>query len=95
MIWKQLLLNSSLDFVFSRVLRDSTPGFVGPSIRPSNTTFFGFCGLWPHSSCPNDEVTSNTAPAHPHATRVVVYPALFVVFAEANTMAYWILPSWP
>ena len=33
----------------------------------------------PHHSCPNDQVTSNAAPAHPHATGVAVYPALFIV----------------
>ena len=60
---------------FSRVQRDSTPRFVGPSV----TLFLGFCGLWPHCSYPSDQVTSNTAPAHPHATWVVVYPALFRV----------------
>ena len=38
--------------------------------------FFGFCGLWSHCGCPNDQVTSNTALAHPHATGVAVYPAL-------------------
>ena len=36
--------------------------------------------LWPHCSCPNGLVTSNMAPAHPHATSIAVYPALFVVF---------------
>ena len=46
------------------------------SVRPSVTLFF-FCGLWPHCSCPNNQVTSNTVPAHPHATGVAVYPALF------------------
>ena len=79
--------------VFSRMLRDSTPHFVGPSVcpsigwsvhllvRPSITLYF-FC-LWPHCSCPNDQVTSNTAPApapapaHPHATGVAVCLALF------------------
>ena len=51
---------------------------VCPSVRPSHFTFFVFfCGLWPHCSCPSDQVTSNTAPAHPHATGVAVYPALF------------------
>ena len=34
--------------------------------------------LWPHCSCPNGLVTSNMAPAHPHATSVAVYPALFL-----------------
>ena len=43
----------------------------------SYTTFLGFCGLWPHSSCQNNQVTSNMAPAHPHVTGVAVYPALF------------------
>ena len=39
------------------------------SARPSHSTFF-FCGFWPHCSCPDDQVTSNTTPAHPHATGV-------------------------
>ena len=34
--------------------------------------FFCFCGLWPHCSCPSDQVTSNTATFHPHATWVAV-----------------------
>ena len=74
--------------IFSRVLRDSTPRFVGPSVGPSvrpsagpsvrhTLLFLGFCVLWPHCSSPSDQVTSNTAPAHPHATGVAVYPALF------------------
>ena len=37
----------------------------------------GFCCLWLHCSCPSDQVTSKTAPAHPHATGVAVFPALF------------------
>ena len=79
---------------FSRVLRDSTPRFVSPSIRRSigplvrrsvcqsvchTLLLLGFCGGWPHSSCSYDQVTSNMAPAHPHATGVAVYPALFFV----------------
>ena len=38
---------------------------VGPSVRPSirrsvhhTLLFLGFCGFWPHCSCPNDGVTS-------------------------------------
>ena len=75
--------------IFSCVLRDSTTYFVdlsvGPSVHPlvplsagpSHFTFFWFfCSLWPHRSCPNDLLTSKTAPAHPQATRVAVYPAL-------------------
>ena len=61
-------------------VRPSVRPLVRPSVCPSvwhTLLFSGFCGLWPHCSCPNDLVTSNTAPAHPHATRVAVYPALF------------------
>ena len=54
----------------------SVPLLVRWSVR--HILFFsGFCGLWPHRSCPNDIVISNTAPAHPHATGVAVYLALF------------------
>ena len=51
-------------WIFSRVLCDSTPRFFGPSVHPqvrrSVTLYFflGFCGLWPHCSCPNDLVIS-------------------------------------
>ena len=44
-----------------------------------------------HCSCPNGLVTSNIAPAHPHATSVTVYPALF--FLVADTRLY-TLPCW-
>ena len=74
------------------MLRDSTPRFVGRSVgllvRPSvrhTLLLLGFCGLWAHCSCPNDQVTSNTAPAHPHATGVAVYPALFKSNEIANS----------
>ena len=42
--YRQVVLSSTLDYlpVFSRVLRDSTTRFVGPSVRPSITIdFFG------------------------------------------------------
>ena len=72
-------------WLFSRVLHDSTPHFVstsiGPSIHwsihPSHFTFLGFCGFWLHCSCPNDLVTSITAPAYPHATGLAKYLTLF------------------
>ena len=71
---------SLLCIVFCRVLRDSTPRFVGPSHFTFFLFFFVFvfCGLWPHCPSPNDQVTSKTAPAHPHATGVAVYPALLM-----------------
>ena len=70
--------------IFSRLLRDSIPRFVrplvrrsvGPMVRPWRFTFCMFCGLRPHCSCPNALLTSNMAPAHPHATGVAVFPAL-------------------
>ena len=68
-------------FVFSRVLRDSTTRFVGPSVGPlvSHTLlFWRLWGFWLYRSCPNAPLTSNMAPAHPHATGVAVYPALFL-----------------
>ena len=67
-------------WIFSRVLRSSTPCFVGPSIGLSVTLLFlFFCGFWPHYSSQNDLVTSITAPAHPHATGVAMYPALLII----------------
>ena len=85
--------------LFSRGLRDSTTCFdgssvrrsIGPSVSPSvrhTLLFLGFCGFWPHCSCPNDGVTSIMAPAHPHATGVAVYPALFLLFLVACTRLY-------
>ena len=76
-----MLVFDFLTYTFSRVLRDSTPRFVrllvcpsvGLSVRQSVTLLL----FWPQSSCPNNQVTSNMALAHPHATGVAVYPALF------------------
>ena len=53
---------------------------VGPLVCPlvwHTLILFCFCGLWPYCSCPNDQVTSNTAPAYPHTTVVAMYSALF------------------
>ena len=54
--------------------------FVGPSVCPLVTLnfFVFFCGVWPLCSCPNDLVTSITAPAHQYTTGVAVDLALFV-----------------
>ena len=65
--------------IFSRVLRDATPRFVGLSVGWSHFTFLMIFILWPYCSRPNDLVTSNMAPAHPHATGVPMYPALFFI----------------
>ena len=64
--------------IFSHVLRDSSPRYVGTSVRRSVSRsvplilfrrFLAFCA---------DALVTfpSTAPAHPHATRVGVYPAL-------------------
>ena len=49
---------------------------VGPLVRHT-LLFRRFIAFWPYRSCPNAPETSNMAPAHPHATGVAVYPALF------------------
>ena len=81
-------LNLRYKEIFSCVLRNSTPCFVSPLIRwsvgPSvcplvchTLLFFWFLRSLAHCSCSNDQVTSNMAPAHPHATGLALYPALF------------------
>ena len=74
---------------------------VGPSVHPSichTSLFWGFCSLWPHCSCPSNQVTSNTAPAHLHATGVAVYPALLKCnqFGFFSSICLWavLLQSW-
>ena len=82
---------------FSRVLRDSTTRFVRLSVRPSvgwlvgrsHFTFFMIFILWPRCSCPNGLVTSIMAPAHPHATKVAVYQALFFLCFDSATNNTW------
>ena len=63
---------------------------VRPSVCPSVgrlvpiLLFRRFRAFWAHCSYPNTTVTfSITAPAHAHATRVTVYPALFLCMAVA------------
>ena len=78
--------------LFSRVLRDTTPRFVRPSVRRPvgrlvgwsvgrsvgpNLTFFMFLRSLASLHLPKCLSNSNTAPSHPHATKVAVYPALF------------------
>ena len=41
--------------------------------RSVTLLFFMIFFLWPHCSCPNGLVTSNMAPAHPHATSVLFF----------------------
>ena len=62
--------------IFSRVLRDSTPCFVGPSVHPSVTLYI----FWVFVVF--DEVTLNMAPTHPHVTGVAVYPALLFYYLK-------------
>ena len=68
--------------IFSRVLRDSTPCYVGQSVGWSVPflLFWRFWAFWAYCSCLKAMMTySSTAIAHPHATRVAVYPALFAL----------------
>ena len=56
---------------FVALLRDSSPRQVGLLVG------WRFLAFQAYGSCPDTLVTfSSTAPAHPHATRVAVYPAL-------------------
>ena len=50
--------------------------------------FFMILFLGPHCSCPRCLVTSNMAPAHPHATSVAVYPALFFFKNFVRCLSY-------
>ena len=79
--------------VFSRVLRDSTPRFVGPSVRrsvgPLVRWSVGPLVRWSVGPSVRRSIRHTTfsalfgvltltmAPAHPHATGVAVYPVLF------------------
>ena len=73
--------------MFSRVLRNSSPRYVGRLVGWSVgrlvgrldpfLLFWRFWAFWAYGSCPDALVTfSSTAPAHLHGTRVAVYPAL-------------------
>ena len=62
----RICLNLYFEVVFYVTLHPALS--VHPSVRLSHFTFFGFCGLWPHYSCPNDQTTSN--PALPIRTRL-------------------------
>ena len=62
------------------------PCFISPSIHwcihwsvHHTLLFWRSWVFWPYCSCPNAPLTSTMAPAHPHATGVVVYLALFCV----------------
>ena len=57
-------------FIFSRVLRDSTPRYVGRSVGRSVRPLESRFQLLPLPSYHN-------APTHPHATDAAVYTALF------------------
>ena len=65
-------------FNVSRVLRDSTPCSVRPSVL--SVPFILFIVFLPHCSCPNGLLTSDTAHTHPFATGEAVYAALLVAF---------------
>ena len=79
-----MINNDKITPIISRVLRETTIGFVGPSIGPSGrravTLYFFYNGLWPHCSCSDAQATT---PAHPHATGEAVYPVSETVLARS------------
>ena len=50
-------------------------------------------GFWLYHSCPKAPLTSNMAPALPHATGVAVYPALFMVLHAFVCASAWAATS--
>ena len=60
--------------------------FVGPSVGPlvrlSHFTFSALMGVLALLLLPKCSTALNMAPAHPHATRLAVYPALFFVYSK-------------
>ena len=84
--------------IFSRVHVPLQPALsVGRGVGWSvchTLFFFMILFLWPHCSCPNGLVTSNMAPAHPHAILVAVYPALFFSILQHREDAWWKCCSW-
>ena len=54
------------------------------TVHPAVSVGWSVFIFWPHCSCPNGLATSNMAPAHPHATSVAVYPALFLPEVSLN-----------
>ena len=78
----------SIIVVFSCVHATLHPALsVGPSVSRSHFTFFMIYIFGRHCSCPNGLVTSNMAPAHPHATSVAVDPALFYLHGPSKILA--------
>ena len=83
-IWNCFLVARYATLLPTLSVHPSVHWSVRPLVRPSDhlshfTFLVFFCGFLPHRSCPNDGVTSIMAPAHPHATGVAVYPALFTL----------------
>ena len=48
--------------------------------------FWRIWAFWAYGACPDAQVTFSTAPAHPHITRVAMYPALFSLFFQCWIM---------
>ena len=69
---------------FSRMFCDSR--YPALSVGRSSLFFF-FCGFWPRCSCLNALVTSNTAPAYPHATWM--YSALLSLQERKKRGKWW------
>ena len=60
-------------------------------LHPALNTFFMIFIFGPYCFCPNGLVTSNMAPAHPHATSVAGYLALFFLILNIFLLFSFIL----
>ena len=85
--------STSITGCVRRLVGQSGNAFVRRSTRRTFLAYLAlfmlFCGLWPQCSCPNDQVTSNTAPAHLHATGVAVYLALLISGIHPSNSGNW------
>ena len=83
------LLNRDFNFLFGRVLRDSTPRFVGRSVCWSHFSFSRFLFFDP--TAPAQMVLWPQIWPLPTRTRVAMYPALLLVACYTGLFSH-ILP---
>ena len=85
--------DSFLQFLFACYATLHPALLVRRSVRPSHFTFSASLGFLAMLLLPNAPLTSIIPPAHPHATRVAVYTALFYasshLFSRFFSLVVW------